>query len=140
MSIEFEEHVPQQHRERLEQLYESYLRKRMIRLYSQDLQDLLYRWVAAGNNPFTSNRYGFFRPESKKYLDFLTGERQALRMITVMAGLSEPADCGFDKYGDPHPGRSGHSLSMDSGSRIAQAAESILPYLEQSLGPRQSGS
>lgn len=103
MQIQFQNDVPVRHREALEKQYHRYCRENWIRLRCQDLQMILGAWVACGNDPYRSNRYGFYDSRSHRYLDFLDGEYKALQIIEIMAGKRESASCCFDQYGEPMP-------------------------------------
>lgn len=101
--LHFAETVPDRHRTALEEAYDQYCRQSMICLFNDRLQIILCEWVSCGNDPFRSNRYGFYDSQKQEYLDFMSGERKARQICRIMTGQCEAAVCGYNQYGEPLP-------------------------------------
>lgn len=101
--IPFDPSVPKRHQEVLREQYRQYCRQYFVRHLSAEIQELLVVWVSKGNDPFHSNRYGFYNPSEHRYLHFIAGERQACRVIGILGGRCIPCRCTFDQYGEPLP-------------------------------------
>ncbi|MCF0246343.1 MAG: hypothetical protein HUJ55_05925 [Ileibacterium sp.] len=67
------------------------------------IQTALRVWVENGNDPYVSNRYGFYNSETLQYLDFLDGEYKLIQLLEIAAGERKPADCALNQFGEPAP-------------------------------------
>ena len=101
--LEFSSSVPHDKRPLLAQRYESFSREKFIRLMGSGIQTALQVWVENGNDPYVSNRYGFYDSVNLKYLDFLDGEYKLIQLIEIASGQRPPADCALNQFGEPSP-------------------------------------
>lgn len=101
--LHFENFVPQRRREELRASYESFTRQYFVSLLSPDIQTALQVWVEMGNDPYHSNRYGFYDGENLKYLNFFEGELKLCQLLEIAAGKRQPADCALNQFGEPSP-------------------------------------
>lgn len=101
--LHFSRTVPDRHRASLTKAYEAYCSEHMIRFFNENLQIILNEWVSQGNDPYRTNRYGFYDSRKQEYLDFLSGEGKAQQICRIMTGQYETALCGYNQYGEPLP-------------------------------------
>lgn len=100
---EFRSSVPVRHQKELLDAYHKYVKEKSVFQYGRDIRQVLVDWVSEGNNPFTSNRYGFYSTAAQQYLDFLSGEWKACQIFEIMSGSRPPAVCALNQYGEPAP-------------------------------------
>lgn len=103
IQLEFNPSVPHDKRMFLVQRYQSFSREKFIRLMEPGIQTALRVWVENGNDPYVSNRYGFYNSETLQYLDFLDGEYKLIQLLEIAAGERKPADCALNQFGEPAP-------------------------------------
>lgn len=101
--LHFESFVPQRKREELSTSYESFTREYFISLLDPGIQTALQVWVEMGNDPYHSNRYGFYDCENLRYLNFFEGELKLCQLLEIAAGKRQPADCALNQFGEPSP-------------------------------------
>lgn len=105
-NLQFKNSVPAGKRKALEEEYRRFVREFYIWMFGSGIQTALKVWVENGNNPYMSNRYGFYDSREMKYLDFLRGEIKLCQLLEISAGKRSPAECALNQYGEPLPGPS----------------------------------
>lgn len=130
MKLEFISTVSEKQKRKLEEAYKRFTSEYFVRILGPGIQTALKIWVENGNDPYVSNRYGFYDCRTHQYLDFLKGEAKLCQLLEIAAGTRNPAECNLNQFKEALPSASPRPLNGAEEIRKTVFSQNAALFLE----------